>query len=434
MKNWLFKLVVVLAVAMASLANAEAITGSMGQAKGVNGDSIPPTAISDLKAEPGRTAGEISLSFTAPGNDGNFAGKGLNGAYYIQYAKRDDISWAKDKAQIRRPISNVNYGHKDKLVAALIGDPQYYHDPPNDTNIYSHFASLDNAISTFDDLKDVPHDFLVVLGDLVWPHPNFWYYHHEYTVKMATRPLYLISGNAEFYLADTAGNFTKQTGLSLDPYKVVNRGIRFIFLHTTGVKTGKGQRPGDHHQCQMGEKAMDWLKKELASDTKSTTIVFFHAPIFNTTYDSGGLIGERHRMVESEEMRALFEKYPDVKVFANGHLHYHNYGEIDSEGRGQYKLEGNVLHITVGQPPNTLFLIIEKEKIYTLLRNNKTKEWYAKYGYTYNVETTLQPKKPDHQNIDIGGLEPDCKYYFKIWTEDEAGNCSKTSGLAYSLS
>ncbi len=275
----------------------------------------------------------------------------------------------------------VTAGCPDRLTVAIIGDPQYGFPTGTDPQ-----PSLNNAILTFEDLKTVPHDFFVVLGDVIQPNDMFWRYHHEYTIGMATRPIYLINGNASFYLGPT--KFTEETGLPLDPYKVVERGIRFIFLHTTGVETAEGSPPNDNHQCAVGKKAMDWLRKELESDTKSTTIVFFHAPILNTTYGST----ERMRMVESEEMRALLGSYVNVKVFANGHVHY-PYGAIDSQDRGQYKQEENVLYVSVGRPPNTLFLNIEKDKIDIRVRNNKTKEWHAEYGYTYAVETTLQSMK-----------------------------------------
>jgi Icc-related predicted phosphoesterase len=385
------------------------------------GDTVPPAAVSDLRAERGRTGGEIILNFTAPGNDGNSAERVLNGTYYVQYAQhRDDICWSKDKAQVIRPISNVNYGLEDRLIVALIGDPQYGFPTGTDPQ-----PAVGNAILTFDDLKDVRHDFLVVLGDLVQPYNIFWRYHHKYTMGMATRPVYLISGNADFYL--TPKIFTEETGLSLDPYKVVKRGVRFIFLHTTGVKTGIGSPENDNHQCEVGKRAMDWLKKELASDTTSTTIVFFHAPVGNTTYDST----ERMRMVESEEVRALFNEYTNVKIFANGHVHY-PYGATDSEGRGQYKREKHVLHISVGRPPDTLFLNIEKDRIYIRVRNNKERKWHTKYSYIYDTETTLQPKELDLQSVVIGNLEPGSKYYFRIWVEDKAGNCSEASVLASS--
>jgi len=276
--------------------------------------------------------------------------------------------------------SGSRYASPDCLTVAIIGDPQFGYPSGTDPQ-----PALDNAILTYEDLKTVPHAFFVVLGDLIQPNNKFWRYHHEYTIGMATRPIYLINGNAECYLGPT--KFTEETGLSLDPYKVVERGIRFIFLQTTAVKTaeGLGLPSNDNHQCAIGKKAMDWLRQELAADTNSTTVVFFHAPIVNTTYGST----ERMRMVESEEMQALFKQHPNVKIFANGHIHY-PYGATDSQGRGQYKREGNVLHISVGRPPNTLFLNIGKDKIDIRVRNNETKEWYAEYGYTYDLETTLK--------------------------------------------
>ena len=269
----------------------------------------------------------------------------------------------------------------DPLTVAIIGDPQYGFPTGTDPE-----PSVSDAIATYEDLKTVPHDFFVVLGDLIQPNNMFWEYHQKYTVGMATRPLYFINGNASFYLGEN--NFTEHTGQSLDPYKVVERGIRFIFLHTTDVQTpADSENQNDNHQCSVGEKAMDWLKKELAADTNSTTFVFFHAPIEGTTYDST----ERMSMVESAEMRELLMSHANVKLFANGHTHYPYGGATGGEGRGGYKKEGHILHVSVGRPPNTMFFNIEKDKIEIRIRDNKAKKWHTEFGYVYDIETTLQP-------------------------------------------
>lgn len=273
----------------------------------------------------------------------------------------------------------------DSLTVAIIGDPQYGFPTGTDPE-----PSVGDAIATYEDLKTVPHDFFVVLGDLIQPNNMFWEYHQKYTVGMAARPLYFINGNASFYLGED--NFTEHTGQPLDPYKVVERGIRFIFLHTTGVQTPAGsENPNDNHQCAVGEKAMGWLKKELAADTNATTFVFFHAPIEGTTYDST----ERMSMVESAEMRKLLMKHSNVKLFANGHTHYPYGGATGGEGRGGYKMEGHLLHVSVGRPPNTMFFNIEKDKIEIRIRDNKAKKWHTEFGYVYDVKTTLQSKNAE---------------------------------------
>ena len=52
----------------------------------------------------------------------------------------------------------------DPLTVAIIGDPQYGFPSGTDPE-----PSLGNAIITFEDLKTVPHDFFVVLGDIIQP-------------------------------------------------------------------------------------------------------------------------------------------------------------------------------------------------------------------------------------------------------------------------
>ena len=95
-------------------------------------------------------------------------------------------------------------------------------------------------------------------------------------------------------------------------------------------------------------------------------------------------------MVESAEMRILLGSHPNVKLFANGHTHY-PYGATDGSGRDGYKMEGHLLHVAVGRPPNTMFFNIEKDKIEIRIRDNKAKKWHTEFGYVYDAETTLQP-------------------------------------------
>jgi len=93
-------------------------------------------------------------------------------------------------------------------------------------------------------------------------------------------------------------------------------------------------------------------------------------------------------------MKALLESHANVKLFANGHVHY-PYGAIDSQDRGQYKRSGNLLYISVGRPPNTMFFNFEKDRIVIRVRDNKAQKWHTEFGYVYEVETTLQPELKD---------------------------------------
>jgi hypothetical protein len=173
-------------------------------------------------------------------------------------------------------------------------------------------------------------------------------------------------------------------------YSIYRRGIRFIFLSTIFFS-------GNHnHICHLGSEQLSWLRGELDADTSSTTILFSHAPIFETTWHSE----ERDHLdppgsmylSESAELRRLFEVHPNVKVYAHGHLH-HTYGVTDEYGRGDYFREGNVLHISVGATANnkgSSFLFIHEDNITVRVRDHASQTWMGACEYHHLVRTTFK--------------------------------------------
>ena len=225
---------------------------------------------------------------------------------------------------------------RDQLIVALMADPQLHMNPD----------SLQHAGTAMNDLAELPHDFLVVLGDLVQNKPEYFADYKRLILEPSTKPVYSIAGNAELGAGLEA--YQKCAGLPLY-YVICRRGIRFIFTSVTKVT-------GRTHSCDLGDVQLAWLKKELASDTKSTTIIAFHAPVFETTWrsedrESLPFPGSMY-LKESVEVRALLAKNPNVKLYVHGHLH-HAYGVRDDFGRGEYCLDDGVLHISVARRPIT---------------------------------------------------------------------------------
>ena len=162
---------------------------------------------------------------------------------------------------------DVRYVDNDNLVVALMGDPQLHMNP----------NSVGHVETAMKDLAAVPHDFLAVLGDLVQNKPEYYKDYGRLVLQRATKPVYSIAGNAELNAGLKA--YQECTGLPLY-YTIYRRGIRFIFTSVTAVTGPKT------HICCLGEEQLAWLRAELASDTESTTIITFHAPVFETTWRS----------------------------------------------------------------------------------------------------------------------------------------------------
>lgn len=268
-------------------------------------------------------------------------------------------------------------GAGNELVACLMGDPQLVMVP--ETPRYVEIA--------MDDLLNLDHEFIAVLGDLVQNRADFYMDYKEGVLDRSKRPVFSLAGNGD--VGAGLSSYLEATGLPMY-YSIYRKGIRFIFLSVIFFS-------GNHnHICHLGSEQLSWLREELDADTSATTIIFSHPPIFETTWHSE----ERDHLdppgsmylSESVELRRLFALHPNVKVYAHGHLH-HTYGVTDEYGRGDYYREGNVLHISVGATANnkgSSFLFIHENNITVRVRDHANQTWKDSCQYHYSVRTTLE--------------------------------------------
>jgi 3',5'-cyclic AMP phosphodiesterase CpdA len=271
----------------------------------------------------------------------------------------------------------------NQLVVVLMGDSQLFQQP--ETGDYVRIA--------MEDIRTLEHDFMVVLGDLVQNQAHLYEDYKELILDRATKPVYSLAGNADL----NAGleTYKKATGVPLY-YTIYKNGVRFIFLSVVSTSGYSS------HICHLGTEQMAWLTNKLNADTRSTTVVFTHPPVFETTYGSGqtipsGLPGPMY-LYESAEMRRLLNSHPNVKLYANGHVHY-RYGDTDNCGQDGWHQEGNVLFISVGATANnrgSSVLYITGDKITVKVRNHQARSWEPRYQYDYPVKTTytLQDAPP----------------------------------------
>jgi len=271
------------------------------------------------------------------------------------------------------------------LTVALMGDPQLHMNPD----------SLNHAKTAMDDLAQVPHDFLAVLGDLVQNKPEYFEDYERLILKPSRKPVYSIAGNAE--LGAGLDAYQRCCGLPLY-YAIYRRGIRFIFTSVIGVSGPKT------HICDLGDEQLAWLKRELAADTKTTTVIAFHAPVFETTWrsedrESFAFPGSMY-LKESEEMCALLGEHSNIKLFVHGHLH-HAYGVRDDFDRGEYCERDGVLHVSVGATANnrgSSVLFIHGDKIVAKVRDHSKQRWRDEFEFTLATKTTLEPQATVHKS------------------------------------
>lgn len=281
----------------------------------------------------------------------------------------------------RRPIQwkdeGIQYVDPKRLVVALMGDPQIHMNP----------NSPEYARTAMSDLKKVPHDFLVVLGDLVQNNAQFYDDYESIILDQAIHPVFSVAGNADLNCG--LDEYQRRTGMPLY-FSIYRRGIRFIFLSVTAVAGSTT------HICCLGKEQLTWLRSQLAADREATTVIFHHAPVFETTWrsedrESLAFPGSMY-LHESKQMRELFKQYANIKIYAHGHLH-HAYGVTDEFGRGNYCLQDGVLHVSVGATAGnrgSSILCVEQDKIVLRVRDHARAKWHDQWEHTLGCDTTLK--------------------------------------------
>ena len=265
---------------------------------------------------------------------------------------------------------------KKALHVLLMGDPQFNQKPRTP-------EFVGNAMA---DIAEIPHDLMAVLGDLAQNRRELYRVYEEGVLTRATRPVYSLPGNGD---VGAGLQFYKEcTGFPLY-YGLRLRGIRFLFLGTLGM-AGKNR-----HICTLGEKQTAWLTEQLDHDQRTTTIIFSHAPVFETTWHSEDRSEKKFPgsmyLNESTEVRALLKKHDNVVVFAHGHLH-HPWHLKDEHGRGAFHLEDGVTHVSVAASANNqggALLSVEKGRIVIRVRDHANRKWLKKFERVHKVDTTL---------------------------------------------
>jgi len=88
-------------------------------------DTTPPAAITDLTATTGTYPGEINLTWTAPGDDGN-TGDIIGGKYRIQYSTDAYEVWDKNNYDIEWSTNTSPAAHQAKTITGLGQSTTYY--------------------------------------------------------------------------------------------------------------------------------------------------------------------------------------------------------------------------------------------------------------------------------------------------------------------
>ena len=147
-------------------------------------DDIPPAAVTDLVAFAGPSMGEITLTWTAPGDDGN-SGNIVGGIYRIKYSTtgviKDDVTWNSAPYEVKWTTNTQPGISEIKAISGLHSNIKYYFAIKTRDEVDNNWSELSNpasattireslvvaVIKTPKDGKKVKGNSLTVMAEIV---------------------------------------------------------------------------------------------------------------------------------------------------------------------------------------------------------------------------------------------------------------------------
>lgn len=222
-------------------------------------------------------------------------------------------------------------------------------------------AKLSEAVSEFN-RKGV--GFVISLGDFINDKMEGYATLNAIT-SILESPLYHVAGNHDFNLKESdAGATLRYMNLKRLNYSFVREGWRFVVLNGNDISVyanlpgskkfkeaetmiaemkARKQPNAQTWNGAIGTSQMAWLEKELkqARKKKERVILACHFPL--VTEKKGELL------LNSDEVLALIQKYPEVFACLSGHghtsQHHHEGGVHHVMFRGMVELEDNAFSI-----------------------------------------------------------------------------------------
>ncbi len=195
---------------------------------------------------------------------------------------------------------------KSPYKNTLKGAPQYSFafcaDPHLRAESDGCFPDLDRAI------REQRINFVIFGGDLTYLGEEHEYSNFIDHVNALTAPSYTALGNHDLY---NSGWSYYWRYLGPSSYSFCGGNARFVVIDSASAEIGAGQ--------------MEWIRKELRTNTQPLLFVVSHIPIHGGAHDNYDF----PRSEERTELIELFEKY-EVDYVLEGH--YHSYVDMTVNG------------------------------------------------------------------------------------------------------
>ncbi len=225
------------------------------------------------------------------------------------------------------------------LRLGVIADIQYCDCETYGSRFYrSSLLKLEAAVTNLNAEKV---QFTVNLGDLVDRDTPANLEAVIMRLNRLKNPVYNLTGNHDYEgIQDMQALYT-QLGMPSSYYSFSQSGWRFVFLNTNDISSYtvikdspeeeelnammekikiSGHKNGASYNGGIGEKQIQWLRKELilAGSQNERVLIFSHHPL----YAAPGLTA-----LNDQEIVELITEYPQVKACISGHHHPGDFGE-----------------------------------------------------------------------------------------------------------
>lgn len=237
-------------------------------------------------------------------------------------------------AQVPCPQGAGQAKERDYHRVVVLSDPHYTLDAASDPASQAaspQAARKRQAVEDINGWKDV--DLVAVLGDIVARYGSKdEYAQAKLFVDAISKPKAVVAGNHEYKYADQPDaqgklhggspesqrekleRFKRTFGLPELYYTKTLGNYLLVFLSTDAV--------GGRFTTEISEIELGWLEETLRKHRRSSTLIFFHAPLKGTLENYSPKINGDMRIAQPEKkLDDLLRANPQVLLWVSGHTH-----------------------------------------------------------------------------------------------------------------
>ena len=240
------------------------------------------------------------------------------------------------KTQDMYPVNNGAVPEGNRILSIGVAADCQYTDKHGNFIVNRYYArSKERLIQCMEELNALEPDFVVHLGDLI--DRDYASYDEILPVfDSLNAPLYHVLGNHDYSVSEDRKDLVPaRLGVPAPYYDFVQNGWRFIVLDGNEISFfASPEGSGEYEEARayfeensikspkwngaIGPDQLRWLEEvlERATAAEEQVILFCHFPVFPDNV---------HNLWNAGELIELFERYPCVKAYMNGHNHAGNY-------------------------------------------------------------------------------------------------------------